>query len=90
MYNKIHPKIMAKTFTITCYGETKEYPESQRRKMIKEFEIAMLCCDGSEAERYRNIYGDLTHIAQLISSNSLKFNHLIFREALSGALQILT
>lgn len=27
--------------------------------MIKEFEIAMLCCDGSEAERYRNIYGDL-------------------------------
>lgn len=32
----------------------------------------------------------LTHIAQLISSNSLKFNHLIFREALSGALQILT
>ena len=50
---------MAKTFTITCYGETKEYPESQRKKMIKEFEIAMLCCDGSEAERYRNIYGDL-------------------------------
>ena len=34
--------------------------------------------------------GLLTHIAQLISSNSLKFNHLIFREALSGALQILT
>ena len=33
---------------------------------------------------------ELTHIAQLISSNSLKFNHLIFREALSGALQILT
>ena len=29
------------------------------RKMIKEFETAMLCCDGSEAERYRNIYGDL-------------------------------
>ena len=27
--------------------------------MIKEFETAMLCCDGSEAERYRNIYGDL-------------------------------
>ena len=27
--------------------------------MIKEFETAMLCCDGSEAEHYRNIYGDL-------------------------------
>ena len=44
---------MARTFTITCYGKTKEYPESQRKKMIKEFETAMLCCDGSEAERYR-------------------------------------
>lgn len=51
--------IMVRTFTITCYGKTKEYPESQRKKMIMEFETAMLCCDGSEAERYRNIYGDL-------------------------------
>ena len=51
--------IMVITFTITCYGKTKEYPESQRKKMIMEFETAMLCCDGSEAERYRNIYGDL-------------------------------
>ena len=51
--------IMARTFTITSYGKTKEYPESQRKKMIKEFETAMLCCDGSEAEHYRNIYGDL-------------------------------
>lgn len=32
----------------------------------------------------------LTHIAQLLPSNSLKFNHPIFQEALSGALQILT
>lgn len=48
--------IMARTFTVTSYGKTKEYPESQRKKMIKEFETAMLCCDGSEAERYRNIY----------------------------------
>lgn len=50
---------MARTFTITSYGKTKEYPESQRKKMIKEFETAMLCCDGSESERYRNVYGDL-------------------------------
>jgi hypothetical protein len=34
--------IMARTFTITSYGKTKEYPESQRKKMIKEFETAML------------------------------------------------
>lgn len=51
--------IVAKTFTITSYGKSKEYPESQRKKMIKEFETAMLCCDGSEAECYRNIYDDL-------------------------------
>ena len=50
---------MARTFTITSYGKIKEYPESQCKKMITEFETAMLCCDGSEAEHYRNIYGDL-------------------------------
>ena len=50
---------MANTFTITCYGETKTYPESQRKKMAKEYKTAMLSCDGSEAERYSNIYQDL-------------------------------
>lgn len=50
---------MVRTFTITSYGKTKEYPENQRKKMIKEFETAMLCCDGSEAEHYRYIYGNL-------------------------------
>ena len=50
---------MANTFTITCYGKTKTYNESQRKKMTKEFEVAMLSCDGSEAERYSNIYQDL-------------------------------
>lgn len=42
---------MADTFTIICYRKTKTYPESQRNKMV--------CCDGSEADRYRSIYGDL-------------------------------
>lgn len=50
---------MADTFTITCYRKTKTYPESQRNKMIKEYQTAMVCCDGNEADRYRNIYGDL-------------------------------
>ena len=27
--------------------------------MIKEYQTAMVCCDGSEAARYRNLYGDL-------------------------------
>lgn len=58
--------IMARTFTVTSYGKTKEYPESQRKKMIKEFETAMLCCDGSEAERYRNIYGDLVPVRRSV------------------------
>lgn len=50
---------MADTFMITCYRKSKTYPESQRNKMIKEYQTAMVCCDGSEADRYRNIYGDL-------------------------------
>jgi len=50
---------MLNTFTITCYGKTKTYKESQRKKMTREYEVAMLCCDGSEAERYSNIYQDL-------------------------------
>lgn len=50
---------MPETFTITCYNETKIYSECQRKRMIREFEIAMLNCDGSEAERYKNIYFDL-------------------------------
>lgn len=50
---------MADTFTITCYGKTKTYKESQRKKMTKEYETAMLSCDGSEADRYSNIYQDL-------------------------------
>ena len=39
---------MARTFTITSYGKTKEYPERQRKKMMKEFETAMPCCDSIE------------------------------------------
>ncbi len=50
---------MTSTFTIICYGKTKTYNESQRKKMTQEYKTAMLCCDGSEAERYSNIYQDL-------------------------------
>ncbi|MCF0185018.1 MAG: hypothetical protein HUJ98_00840 [Bacteroidaceae bacterium] len=50
---------MTGTFTITCYGKTKIYKESQRAKMTREFQTAMLACDGSEAERYSNIFQDL-------------------------------
>ena len=50
---------MANTFTITCYGKTTTYDESQRKRLTKEYKTAMLCCDGSEADRYSNIYQDL-------------------------------
>ena len=49
---------MANTFTITCYGKTTTYNESQRKRLTKEYKTAMLCCDGSEADRYSNIYQD--------------------------------
>ena len=50
---------MVNTFTITCYGKTKTYKESPPKEMAKEYKTAMLCCNGSEAERYSNLYQDL-------------------------------
>lgn len=48
-----------KTFTITCYGRTERYDESRRLAMMDFYLEGMLCCDGSEQERYANIYADL-------------------------------
>ena len=48
-----------KRFKITCYRETKSYPESQRQKMMKYYLEGMACSDGSERDRYTNIYLDL-------------------------------
>ena len=39
---------------ITCYGQTKVWDD--RQEAIKEFLEGMACCDGSEKERYTNIY----------------------------------
>ena len=39
---------------ITCYGETKVWDD--RQEAIKEFLEGMACCEGSERERYTNIY----------------------------------
>ncbi len=51
---------MAK-FTITCYGKTTEYDESERLTQIKRFLEAMDWSDGSEKARYANILSDLMH-----------------------------
>ena len=41
---------------VTCYGTTKLY---ERQQAIREFLIAMQVCEGSEKERYANIYCEL-------------------------------
>ena len=41
---------------VTCYGTTKLY---ERQQAIREFRIAMQVCEGSEKERYTNIYCEL-------------------------------
>ena len=42
--------------SIICYGKEEQM---ERNKAIKLYEEGMLCCDGSEKERYTNIYLDL-------------------------------
>lgn len=43
---------------VTCYGVTKIW--DNREDAIKEFREGMICCEGSERERYTNIYLQLT------------------------------
>ena len=59
-----------KKFTITCYGKTKSYPESQRKAMMDFYYEGMVCCDGSERERYTNIYIDLSEGREHCSDES--------------------
>ena len=39
--------------TITCYGREETLPRSAA---IKKYKEGMMCCEGSERERYTNIY----------------------------------
>lgn len=48
-----------KTFTITLYGTTETYPESERKKMMEQMLEGMVCCEGCERDRYTNVYIDL-------------------------------
>lgn len=41
---------------VTCYGSVKEY---ERQQAIEEFTTAILCCEGSERDRYCNILSGL-------------------------------
>ena len=80
--NTIEKSKMEGTFTITCYGSTKTYRESERAKMMKEFMEGMAMCDGSEQERYTNIYLDLARGAkectdeyEVISTKNISRNY---------------
>ena len=42
--------------TILCYGEIETM---ERKKAIEKYYQAMVCCEGSEKERYCNIYSQL-------------------------------
>lgn len=42
--------------TITCYGQTEKM---KRQEAIDFYLEGMMCCEGSEAERYSNIYFQL-------------------------------
>lgn len=44
------------TVRITCYGQTEVM---ERSKAIAKYKEGMLMCEGSEAERYTNIYYQL-------------------------------
>lgn len=41
---------------VTCYGKTEVM---ERKDALKEFYEGMMCCGGSEKERYMNIYCQL-------------------------------
>ena len=44
------------TFTITCYNETKTYPDSARKQMMDFYAEGMIACEGSERDRYTSVY----------------------------------
>lgn len=52
-------------FGIICYYQLTLYPEKERENKLKEFLEAMSFCEGSEKERYTNIFVDLSENAKL-------------------------
>lgn len=49
-------KQLNETVTITCYRQTEQM---KRHEAIDFYLEGMMCCEGSEAERYATIYGQL-------------------------------
>ena len=42
--------------TVVCYGQTETMT---RKKAIEKYQEGMMCCEGSEQERYTKIYFEL-------------------------------
>ena len=47
---------MNDTVTVICYNKKETM---SRKEAIKKYEEGMLCCEGSERDRYTNVYLDL-------------------------------
>ena len=60
MYRRYNMRDMVE---VTCYGTTKLY---ERQQAIREFLIAMQVCEGSEKERYANIYCELVRSKKVV------------------------
>ena len=59
---------MKEMVEVTWYGTTKLY---ERQQAIREFRIAMQVCEGSEKERYANIYCELVRVENKISDEQV-------------------
>lgn len=57
------------TIQITCYRQTKTYPESARKSLMDSYFEGMMFCEGSEQERYTNVYIGLKMGANIISDD---------------------
>lgn len=57
------------TFTITCYNQTKTFPDTARKKMMKFYEEGIMACEGAEQERYVSVYMGLKEGAKNVDDD---------------------
>lgn len=62
MIPKLTKKQLAEQVKILCYNK---WETMTRKEGIEKYYEAMICCEGSEAERYTNIYCQLIEGAKV-------------------------
>lgn len=67
------------TFTITCYNQTKTFPDTARKKMMRFYEEGIMACEGSEQERYVSVYMGLKEGAKNVDDDWKWQNEIIER-----------